>query len=150
MHQTQACGRTRNESASVTSISVGDSVALQGTVSGSNVDATKIYAVTIPQSANNGSIRGTVTAVSGDTITILATGGTTYTVDTSDADFKGHKNNDEDISDIDVGETIVVQGDVDGDSIDASLVSEAELKAGWLQRFGNFWKHLFGKKSSNN
>ncbi len=138
--------KNKAESTTLSSIAVGDSVVVQGDVSGSSVTAARIYAVRLPTANADGDIRGTVTAVSGNTITILASGGATYTIDTDGAEFKSHKNKDADINDIKVGTMITVDGDVNGSTIDAEMITETNVKVGWFQRFGNFWKNLFGKK----
>lgn len=138
--------KNKSESASVASIDSGESIIVQGSVSGTAVTATKIYVVEIPEAAANGGMRGTVTAINGDTITFLATGGTTYTVDISDADFRDGKGRDEDKDDIDVGEMLVVTGDVSGSSIEATSVYEVKANNGFFHRFGLFFKGIFGKK----
>ena len=138
--------KNRNESTSIGSVSVGDTVVVQGTINGSRVAASKVYAVSIPESTANGDIRGTVTAIDGNTITILASGGASYTVDTRDAAIRDRKDRDAGMDSIDVGDSILVQGDVDGSTIDAAVVSDARVNMGLFKRIGNFWKNLFGKK----
>lgn len=62
-------------------------------------------------------IHGTVSAVSGNTVTVTKSDGTTYTVDASSA--KVSKIVDLSVSDIKVGDTIGVQGTVSGTSVTA-------------------------------
>jgi preprotein translocase subunit YajC len=138
-----------SQSSSVSNIDVGDSVIIQGTISGSSVTAAKVYGVTLPSTAANGGIRGTVTAVNNDSFTLMVSGGTTYTVNTDDADFKDRKGGDEDRNELKVGETVIVSGDVSGSTIDADMVSEAKVNTGFFHKVGNFFKNLFGKKSVN-
>lgn len=139
--------KNKTETTSFSSIAVGDSVVIQGSVSGSSVTAAKIHAVTLPKENNDGDIRGTVTAKSGTTITILASDGSTYTVDADEADVNDRNNKDADLGDIKVGESIVVDGDVSGSTIDADVITETKTNVGFFTRVGNFFKHLFGKNN---
>jgi preprotein translocase subunit YajC len=136
----------QDKEASIDDIDVGDAVVVQGTVSGSSATATKIHVIKFPSTSANGGIRGTVTAIKDDTITLMVAGGTTYTVHTDDADFKNRKGETEDQENIDIGDHVVVNGDVDGSTIDADVVSEAKAKGGFFGRVGLFFKGLFGKK----
>jgi hypothetical protein len=138
-----------NDNSSVSNIDVGDSVVVQGTVNGSAVTATRIHTVSFPSTSANGGLRGTVTAVNGDTFTLMVAGGTTYTVNMDDAEFKDRKGEDQDADDIDVGEMVVVTGDVSGSTVDAEVISEAKINKGFFYRVGNFFKSVFGKKGVN-
>jgi hypothetical protein len=141
--------KTGHQSSSVSDISIGDAVVVHGTVNGSSVTATKIMAITFPETSANGGIRGTVTAVKDDTITIMVAGGATYSVDTDDATFTDRKGKTENLDDVKVGEMIVVKGDVNGSTITADSVSEAKVNQGFFARLGGFFKHMFGKKSDS-
>jgi preprotein translocase subunit YajC len=133
----------QDKEASIDDIDVGDAVVVQGSVSGSSATATKIHVVKFPSTSANGGIRGTVTAVTDDTLTLMIAGGTTYTVHTDDADFKDRKGKDEDEDAVDVGDHVVVTGDVDGSTIDAEVVSEAKANGKFFSRVGLFFKGLF-------
>lgn len=137
--------KDKKEVTDASEIDVGENVVVQGTLSGSNVAATRIYVVDIPETTANGGIRGTVTAINDSHITLLSTSGTTYSVDTNNADFKDRKGASETWSDVAVGEMVVVHGTVSGSAIDADVVSE--VRGGFFSRFGNFFKHFFGKKN---
>src|SRR5579872_7449282 len=93
---------TKNGAASsVSAIAVGDMIIVQGTVSGTSVTATKINdgfmmrgrmpgtgpnAQTLAFTGNGSPvIGGSVSAISGDTLTVTAKGGTAYTVDGTSA-----------------------------------------------------------------
>ncbi len=136
----------KHESTTLSSVDEGDTVVVQGTISGSSVTAAKIFTVRLPKANADGSISGTVTAKSGDTLTVLATNGTTYTVDASDSDINEGKNDDATLDDIKVGDTVSITGDTEGSSIDADVITETHAKYGFFRRFGDFIKHLFSKK----
>lgn len=64
-------------------------------------------------------LRGEVTAVNGAVLSLRADGGTTYTVNTSGAEFKHSA-----LADIAVGDTIMVRGELDGTILTAEKVKE--------------------------
>ncbi len=133
---------TKNNTAStVSSIIIGDTLAIQGTVDGTNVTATMIRdgvmmrgkgfgqngqkpgAQIASQIQGNGSpvIAGTVSSVSGSVITITNKSNTSYTIETANAKiYKGP--NIATISDVTVGDSVIAQGSVSGTSITASTV----------------------------
>ena len=65
-------------------------------------------------------VMGKVTAVNGDTITLTNDDGTSYTVNASDA--KISKVVDQTISDIKIGDTLGVQGEVSGSTVMAKHI----------------------------
>jgi hypothetical protein len=67
-------------------------------------------------------IVGTVSAVNGSTITVTGKDGKSYTIDTGSATF--HKTVEGSVSDITVGQTISVDGTVNGTSVTAKNVME--------------------------
>jgi hypothetical protein len=76
---------------------------------------------------------GTVTAVDGDTITVLGrqgttTASTTYSVDASNAKvIKGSATTTASVSDISVGDRVIVQGTVTGASIAATTIIDGRV-----------------------
>jgi hypothetical protein len=139
---------------SVSGIAVGDTVMVQGTVSGTSVTATKI--VDGQMFGRRGGMhgpkpaaQGTVTAVSGTTLTVTdKQSGTSYTVDASNATVKKivaavaatttaqpAKPTITTItaSDIAVGDTVMVQGTVSGTNVTATSVTDGNFPA---PRFG--------------
>ncbi len=178
---TNAKVRKANATSTVSSIVVGDMVMIQGTVSGNNVTATVIRdgittrgpgrgnkdGTTTPNTfpvQGNGQpvVAGTVSSISGSTITITNKSNVTYTVDAGSAKIlKGP--NPISISNITVGDNVIVQGSVNGTSITASTVID-QLKPvakvnqgnsnannegrperqGVLGGIGQFFAHLFG------
>lgn len=178
-----------NATSSLSVVAVGDTVVVQGTVSGTSVIATTIRDGIVPmmQSGMGGRpgiggpgmnkggptilgngqpiVGGTVSAVSGSTITITtAKGGITYTVDASNAVI-GKDNATSSVSSIAVGDNVTVQGAVNGTSVTASTVIDSGMPhapgamggnsggnmfakvpvvGSLLGRVGGFFQHLFG------
>jgi hypothetical protein len=104
-------------------------------------------------------IAGKVSAVSGNSLTVMTTSNVTYTVDASSAKIlKG--SNTIVLSSVAIGDTVLVQGAVNGTSVTASTVVDQsgtpangmpapgkEQPRGFLGGVGNFFKsfaHLFG------
>ena len=114
---------------SVSSFAVGDMIFAEGTITGTNVVATKIsdgfegrgFGHGGPGRMGHG-VTGTVTAVSGSTITVTGKDGKSYTVNASAAQVS--KMVTESLSDIVVGDTIGVQGEVSGTSITANHIMD--------------------------
>jgi hypothetical protein len=158
---------------SVSAIAVGDTVMVQGTVSGTSVTATSIRdgmmgrmgqmppagmswgrnASSTPLIQGNGEpvIGGSVTTISGTTLTVSTQNGTAYTVDASSATVeKGGAAST--ISAVAVGDRVIVQGAVTGTSVAASSVidqatSSAPIgggKRGVMSAIGGFFTRLFG------
>jgi hypothetical protein len=142
-------------SSSVSSIAVGDTVMVQGTVSGTSVTA-KTIRDGIPQRGMRGQgdngqgqplpmqgngqpvIGGSVTAVSGSTLSVqTAQGQITYSVDASSATVrKGNATST--VSSVAVGDKVVVQGTVNGTSVVASsVIDQGSVSAGQPAGDGN-------------
>ena len=130
---------TKNGAASsVANILVGDTVTVEGSVNGTNVAAKTIRdgvrTMMGGQKGLNGmAVVGTVSAVSGNSITISGRTwagrgedsgtGTTYTVDASGATVT--KNNSAStVSAITVGDTIAVQGTISGTNVTAKSIKD--------------------------
>ncbi len=75
-----------------------------------------------PWGKHDRGVHGTVSAVNGNTVTITNTDGTSYTVDASNA--KISKMVDLNVSDIKVGDTLGVQGSVNGTSVTATHIMD--------------------------
>jgi len=161
-----------NAASSVSAIAVGDTLMVQGTVSGTSVTATKINdgmpMMRGGQGGPNGGaqgspiqgngepvIGGAITAVSGTTLTVNAKAGVTYSVDASSAVIK-KGNATSTVSAITVGDNVVVQGTVNGTSVVASSVMDSGAPktgtgstggkgmGGFLGAIGGFFQHIFG------
>ena len=154
---------TKNNAAStVADIAVGDTIMIQGTVSGTSVTATTIRdGVAQPQTAIQGNgqpvTAGSVTSISGNIITITNASNVTYTVDATNAKFSIKGVTSPTISNIAVGDNLTVQGTVSGTSVTASSVIDQKPVAsnntnktasnpvtGFIGGITNFFKHLFG------
>jgi len=144
-------------SSSVLGIAVGDTVMVQGTVSGTNVTATSIRDGQAPSIQGNGQpvVAGKVTSVSGTTLTIANNSNTPYTIDASSAKVTQGQNTIT-TSNINTGDTVIVQGTVNGTSVVASSVidqtrpasttssSSGQQNPGFFGSIGQFFMHLFG------
>lgn len=73
-------------------------------------------------------VMGTVTAVSGNTVTLTGKDGKTYTVDAGSATIT--KDETVGVSDIQVGDTLVAGGSVSGTSVTASSIHDGKLPMG--------------------
>jgi hypothetical protein len=164
-------------SSSVSAIAVGDTVMIQGTVSGTNVAATKIYdglmgrlgqmfgqkpkmeiASHTPAIAGNGQpiIGGNVTAISGSSLTVTNKSNVTYTVNMSSATISKMGVTGATLSNIVVGDSVIVQGTVNGTSVTASSIidqgtppssstsTDHPARGGFFGAIGGFFSHLFG------
>jgi hypothetical protein len=153
------------QTSTVSAIAVGDTVMVQGTISGSNVTAKTIRDGMAPKSSIQGNgepvVAGSVTAINGNTITITNKSNITYTIDATNAKFSVKGVASPTISNVAVGDNLVVQGTVNGTSVTASSVidqkaaptSNTSNKSGagitggishLLGGVGNFFKHIFG------
>lgn len=171
---------------SVSDIVKGDTVMVQGTVSGTNVVATVIRdgvngmmggqsgmpgkgfghgasstPSTTPVIQGNGEpvVGGAVTAASGTTLTVTNASNVTYTINAASATVvvKGASST---LANVAVGDTIIVQGTVNGNSVTASSIIDQGAKAtnasstngqshggglgGFFGAIGGFFQHLFG------
>jgi len=175
----------------VASIAVSDVVEVQGTVNGTNVIATIIRdglnglpgqkkgsphtTTTLPIKGDGKPvIAGTVSAVNGTSLTVNTNSGLNYTVDGSDARIIKGQTTPITVSDIQTGDTVIVQGSVNGTTIIATSIFDqsenhktdlvtptanpnsngANAPAsnpgaghkvlGFIGQLGGFFKHLFG------
>jgi preprotein translocase subunit YajC len=141
--------KNKNNAAALADVKVGDTVIVQGAISGTSVTATNIVDVNLAVNKDNkmSMITGTVTAISDTAITLKGTDGTVYTATVADASFKDNKDKEYDKDKIKVGDTVTIKGIVSGTTIDATMVTEGKVRGeGFFRRFEQFFKHLFGKK----
>jgi len=111
-------------------ISVGDKVTIQGTVNGNNIVATKItdgmmMGFGTRKGPGSRGAMGTVSAVSGNTITLTGKNGATYTVNAGSAAVKAVT--DSSVGNIKVGDTLMVNGAVSGTTITATNIVDGML-----------------------
>ncbi len=115
----------------VSDIEVGDTIGARGTVSGTTVTATEVMTGDFlkggPGMHGGRGVHGTISSISGTSVTITNTDGTSYTVDASDATVS--KTVDISVSDLAVGDEVGVMGEVSGTSVDAEhIMSGAPFK----------------------
>lgn len=176
---------------SVSDIATGDMVIVQGTVSGTNVTATVIRDGVMPgrmmgpgmpgrgfghgaSSTPSGTpilqgngepvIGGNVTAISGTTLTVTNEGNVTYTIDAASTTIMKSGTSTA-FSNIAVGDNIIVQGVINGNSVTASSIIDQGTRAngsstnasssrpkggigigfgGFFGVIGGFFQHIFG------
>lgn len=126
----------KTKQSSLAGFVVGDNVMVQGSLSGNNISAKNLVAIHLP----TGTVVGKITAKNDTSLTILGTDNKTYTVLTSNASIKTKGGF------LDVGDSVVVKGDLSNGIISAQSISEEKVKDGFFHRFGIFFKGIFGKK----
>ena len=144
---------TKNGAASsATNIATGDTVMIQGTITGTNVVAKNIrdgVPSTQPAIEGNGQpvVAGLVTVISGNIITITNKS-VTYTINATSAKIVINGVVSPTISNITVGDNLIIQGTVNGTSVAATSVIDQKAKikpqSGLMGSVVNFFKHLFG------
>jgi len=171
---------------SLSAVATGDRVMVEGTVSGTSVTATAVHdgmpqggregmrggpgawgnasstrgmpmmeGAAMPQGNGQPVIGGTVSSVNGSTISLANKGNTTYTVDASSATvFKNNATSS--IGNVATGDSIIVQGSVNGTSVTASSVidhgaaptsSSQDTQhgiGGFMGAIGGLFHRLFG------
>jgi hypothetical protein len=123
--------KDRDTASTVSAIAVGDMIAVDGTVSGTTVAATAIhdgFGMGGPGGRGGpggfgGGTMGTVTAISGTTLTVSGKDGGTYTIDASSATVKASGAASA-VSDIKVGDTVMIQGKVTTASMTATNIED--------------------------
>ena len=160
----------------VGAIAVGDTIMAQGTVSDTSVTATTIRdgmpqggmmhqgqgwrgasstPANIPQGNGQPVIGGTITAISGTTLTVTNKSNVTYTVDASGATITKTGTPSATISSVIVGDNVIVQGTVNGTSVVASSVIDnaapstgttgtPRMMGGFFGAIGGIFHRLFG------
>lgn len=154
--------KDKNTAITIANIAVNDSVIIQGTVNGTSVTATNVFDVeTYVQKIETKykpDVSGKVTAVNGMQITVLATNGTTYVVDGTNAKFRTPKDEAASSqytwSNIKVGDTVWIKGTISGTTVNATSIVDTNLavqaavvnKGGFFHRIGNWFRGMFGRK----
>lgn len=164
----------RGETAiTISNIAVGDNIVVQGTITGTNVVATQIRDgkmgngnenvnennQAMMQIKGNGQpvVAGKISVISGSAITITNTGNVTYTIDATNAKIVQGKNTIL-VAGLKVGDSVIVQGTVNGTAITASTiiaqvnkpvdvnsnVNVEKPNKGFFSSFGQWFRHLFG------
>ncbi len=164
---------------SVSSIAVGDTIMVQGTINGSNVTATTIRdglgnmqgqgegkggpggSQKNPVIQGNGEpvIGGSVSAINGNTLTVTNKSNVVYTIDATNASIIKMGTSTA-ISNVAVGDNLVIQGTVNGTSVAASSVIDQgstpapaaagtanaapKPHSGIFGAIGSFFSRLFG------
>jgi riboflavin synthase alpha subunit len=109
--------KDRDAASTLSAIAVGDTISVDGTVSGNTITATAIHdGFGGPGGpggfgGRGGGAMGTVTAINGSTLTVTGKDGGTYTVDASSATVKASGATSA-VSDIKVGDTVMIQGSI--------------------------------------
>ena len=118
-------------------------------------------ATSTPPFAGNGQpiTAGNVSAINGATLTVTTKSNVTYTVDASNAKILAGQNATATIANIVVGDSVVVQGAVNGtnvtattiidrvkpvDNSNASTTPKKGMMGGFFGGIGSFFGHLFG------
>ena len=168
----------------ISSIATGDTIMVMGTLNGTNITATSINdgmmmrgagmgmkgdrpmgtatgtMQMMPQGNGQPIVGGTVTSVSGSTITITNTSNATFTIDATNATINKRGVSTATVSNIAVGDSIMVQGAVNGQNVTAHSVmdngvaqtttapgapeAQPQAHTSFIGRVGGFFKHLFG------
>lgn len=149
-----------NATTTISALVVGDRADVVGAVTGTNIVATKVYVgmmkgwddkkgTTTPMQGNGMPVvAGKVTAVSGSTVTITNSSNVAYTIDAANAKVM-IKNKTGTISDVQVGDTVMAQGTVNGTNVVATTLLDGSNKngngkPGFFGGIGGFFKRLFG------
>jgi len=171
--------KKNNATSTLSAIAVGDMVVVQGTANGTNITATSIrdgvmmHAPGTPGVAGapgsganapspiqgNGEpvVAGTVASVVGNTITVSTKSNVTYTVDATSAKVVQGQNTIS-LSNVATGDSVIIQGTVNGTNITASSVIDQKAPSstgtagsagapqshGFFGSIGQFFSHLFG------
>jgi hypothetical protein len=161
-----------NATSSVSSIAVGDTLVVQGTVTGTSVVATNIRdgvmrggqgmtggrmgpnasSTSMMQGDGQPVVGGKIATMNGDTLTVTNSSNVSYTVDATNAKVL-LGNTTSSIANVKVGDEVIVQGAVNGTSINATSVIDQSKPAtpakksaigGFFGAIGGFFGHLFG------
>lgn len=133
--------KDKGVAATLADLKVGDMIAVEGTTSGTSVTATTIFSGTpfagklaggaMGRGKGRGmpAVSGTVSSVSGTSITLAAKNGTAYTVDASAAKIMKGKGTAATAADVQAGDAIAVFGTSTGTSISATMIFDGKLMA---------------------
>ena len=161
---------------SISSVAIGDMVLVQGTITGTNVVATAIHDGMMPASGQstrgpqdtlpspivgNGQpiVAGAVTALSGSTISITNKSNVSYVINATNAKIIQGQNTVIALSNITIGDSLIVQGVINGNSVTASSIIDQPRSVesnqapkndstgthvGFIGGIGAFFGKLFG------
>ena len=131
---TNATVTKNGNTSSFSAVAVGDTVSVQGTVSGTNVTATTIRDGMMGRGmCQTPGVSGTVASASGNTLTVTSkkdpkgSAGTTYTVDATNATVTKNGANSS-VSNVAIGDTIMVQGTISGTNVTATTIRDGAPK----------------------
>lgn len=153
-----------NTAIAASNIAVGDTVIIQGTVTGTNVVATVVRDGKIGngnegdgnnqallQIKDNGQpiVAGTIRTISGSSITIANSSNVVYTIDAANAKIVQGKNAIP-FSGMKIGDSIIAQGSVNGTMVVASTIidttaASGTTRHGFFSSIGSFFRRLFGR-----
>jgi hypothetical protein len=167
--------RDGGATSTIAAITSGDRVMVAGTLSGTTITATSVmsgmmskgagmppgmtmhHASTTPPFTGNGQpvIGGTIAAISGSSLTVTNKANVTYAVDASNATITKPGTTGATIANLAVGDTLVVQGSVNGTAVTASTIVDNGASSangdgknggprGFFGAIGGFFSHLFG------
>lgn len=166
---------TKNNTASnISNIIVGDTIAAQGTLTGTNLVATNIrdgimrgnnnqnrinngIGQNNPLITGNGLpvVAGTVTSINGNTFIITNKSNVSYTIDATNAKITQGQNTIL-ATNITVGDMVIIQGTVNGNNVTATSVNDQVKPASspsntttpahksFFSGIGSFFSHMFG------
>ena len=164
-----------NVAGTIGSILVGDTLVAQGTLTGTNLVATTIRdgalmlgkGRDLGNETNNGAnqtlpftgngqpiVAGTVSSINGSTLTITNKSNVSYTVDATNAKIVQGQTTIT-VSNIVVGDSVVVQGTINGNTVTASNIIDQKVTTtttgtttqpnrGFFGSIGSFFSRLFG------
>lgn len=149
-----------NTTITLSNIAIGDTIVAQGTITGNNIVATIIRDGKVGNGNNDDNnallqiqgdgqpiVAGTISVIDGSTLTI-ANSNVTYTVNAANATIVQGKNKIL-LSGLKVGDSVIIQGTVNGTSITASTIidqanSTREVKRlGFFSSIGQWFRRLF-------
>jgi hypothetical protein len=114
-------------------IAVGDTVLVQGAINGTSVVATSVLSAKAKGDLkkqiidNFTGIVGQITAINGTTVTVLGKNNVTYTITATNAKIWKNKNKMVALSDLKVGDTVIVQGTINGSAVTATNIYPIHL-----------------------
>ncbi len=126
------------ELSTMSTLDIGEMIFVEGTITETTVTATIIHDGIFKwrgekdsfDSTGDPIVGGTVTGINGDTITIKNKSNVTYTIDADSAKFVKRGVDSATISDIEVGDMILVQGAINNNLVTAKLILDHSGKVG--------------------
>jgi CxxC motif-containing protein len=128
--------KNRNTVITTADIKIGDVIMAQGTVNGTNVSATTVFdgkpIVGKKNQGNFSGVMGIVNGISGMTLSLTAKDGIVYTVNATQETLveRGTPPIHSQISDIKIGDTVMVRGTVNGTVVTAEKIFDGTFAKG--------------------